>query len=46
MITIKRRDMFAEEVDALVGAGLAVEFKKRWPEYFDDYLWASTESSW
>ena len=47
MITIRGGDMFAEEVDAIVnpvncvgvmGAGLAVEFKTRWPRYFSDYV--------
>lgn len=46
MITVRRGDMFAEEVDALVnpvncvgvmGAGLALEFKKRWPRYESAY---------
>ncbi len=46
MITIRRGDMFAEEVDALVnpvncvgvmGAGVALEFKKRWPAYEANY---------
>jgi O-acetyl-ADP-ribose deacetylase (regulator of RNase III) len=46
MITYRTGDIFAEEVDALVnpvncvgvmGAGLALQFKKRWPRYFSDY---------
>lgn len=47
MITLRKGDMFAEEVDALVnpvncvgvmGAGVALEFKKRWPLYFRVYV--------
>lgn len=46
-ITYRSGDIFAEEVDALVnpvncvgvmGAGLALEFKKRWPEYEFNYV--------
>lgn len=48
MLTICEGDIFATEVDALVnpvncvgimGAGLALQFKERWPYYFKNYKW-------
>jgi len=49
MIEFKTGNIFDENVEALVnpvhcvgvmGKGLALEFKKRFPENFDGYLWA------
>lgn len=48
MLTICEGDIFETEVDALVnpvncvgvmGAGLALQFKNRWPHYFKNYKW-------
>jgi O-acetyl-ADP-ribose deacetylase (regulator of RNase III) len=48
MITVCEGNIFTIEVDALVnpvncvgvmGAGLALQFKERWPYYFNNYRW-------